>query len=452
VKPWIALVLVACSGGNPAPASASSPCAKAKPEGALDWIADDYPAALACAREKHVPVVVDLWAPWCHTCLSMQATVFADPKLADEKSRFVFVALDTDREVNAPALAKLSTSAWPTYYVVDSASEQVLARFVGAAGLDQFRGFLDAGARATSGGAAAADAHLLSAERALAVKDFASAGQEAAAALASAGDAWPRRREALNDQLIVTAKADPHGCVELGELHARDIGADAIATNYLERAWGCASKLPADDPEVAKLRPAALARWKEILGDAASPLSVDDRAEALGFLRDALDDTGDHDGARAAAEQARQLVDEAAAKAPTPLAAMTYNWPRAEVYAYLQRPLDLVPALEKSARDLPGEYDPRARLGWIYLKAGKLPEAAKWTDEALAMVYGPRKGRLLGQRAEIAESMASIDEAVNLRQQAVALYESLPASQQSAGALEQARQALAKILVVRRRL
>ena len=452
VKPWIALVLVACSGDKaaPPPASPPGPCAKAKPEGVLDWIADDYPAALACAREKHVPVVVDLWAPWCHTCLAMKASVFADPKLADQRGRFVFVALDTDREVNAPALAKLSTSAWPTYYVVDSASEQVLARFVGAAETYQFRMFLDAGARATAGGAAAADAHLLSAERALAVKDFATAGTEADAALAAADAKWPRRNEALNDRMIVAAKTDPHACVELGDAHVHDIGADAIATNFLEMAWGCAAKLPPADAKLAaKLRSDALARWREILADPRSPLSIDDDAEALGFLRDALDDAGDHDAAHSAAEQARTLLDNAAATAPTPLAAMTYNWPRAEVYVYLQRPLDLVPALEKSARDLPGEYDPRARLGWIYWKAGKLPEAAKWTDEALAMVYGPRKGRLLGLRADIATAAGDPAAAVRFREQAVKLYESLPVGLQSPEALAAAKDALAKAVAAR---
>ena len=124
---------------------------------------------------------------------------------------------------------------------------------------------------------------------------------------------------------------------------------------------------------------------------------------------------------------------------------MTYNWPRAEVYVYLQRPLDLVPALEKSAKDLPDEYDPRARLGWIYLKAGKLPEAAKWTDEALAMVYGPRKGRILTQRADIAAAAGDKATERRLREDAVKLYEGLPASQQSPDALATAKQALANV-------
>ena len=42
------------------------------------------------------------------------------------------------------------------------------------------------------------------------------------------------------------------------------------------------------------------------------------------------------------------------------------------MYLYLGVPLELVPALEKSAADLPEEYDPPYRLAWIYWKDGKL--------------------------------------------------------------------------------
>jgi tetratricopeptide (TPR) repeat protein len=127
------------------------------------------------------------------------------------------------------------------------------------------------------------------------------------------------------------------------------------------------------------------------------------------------------------------------------MAAMTYNWQRCEVYTYLGRPLDMVPALEKSVRDLPDEYDPRARLGWIYLQAGKLPEAARWTDEALAMLYGPRKARVLGQRVEIAAKQH--DKAAQKRylQQTVQLWESLPPGQDSPEALSKAKEALARL-------
>jgi thiol-disulfide isomerase/thioredoxin len=113
------------------PAATPDACAKSVAEGPLGWIADDYPAAIACGKQKHVPVVLDLWAPWCHTCLSMQTTVFLDPSFGKDNARFVFAKLDTDREQNSAPLEKLAIAAWPTFYVIDSANDAVLGRWVG---------------------------------------------------------------------------------------------------------------------------------------------------------------------------------------------------------------------------------------------------------------------------------------------------------------------------------
>src|ERR1043165_6912433 len=103
------------------------PCAKANAHegGPMAWIADDLPSALQCAAKRKQAVVLDLWAPWCHTCLSMQTTVFTDASFEADASKFVFAALDTDRDANAAAVAKYPPSAWPTFYVIGP-DEQVL--------------------------------------------------------------------------------------------------------------------------------------------------------------------------------------------------------------------------------------------------------------------------------------------------------------------------------------
>jgi thiol-disulfide isomerase/thioredoxin len=426
------------------PAATADACAKAVAEGPLGWIADDYPAAISCAKQKRVPVVLDLWAPWCHTCLSMQTTVFLDRSFGKDNTRFVFAKLDTDRDQNAAPLEELAIAAWPTFYVIDSSSEAVLGRFVGSATIAQFHEFLDAGALALNGGADAATSHMLGGDRALAKKDLATAETELAAAFAAAPATWPRRPELLNSLILTKLKRDDFaGCTEVAQQHMTELGNAAVASDFLVTAMTCAEKRK-DDAAVKPLREAAVAAWQSLLAES-KELSVDDRSDAMASTRETLDKLGDATGAKALAEAQRTLLDDAAAKAATPLAAMTYNWPRAEVYAYLKQPLDLVPALEKSAKDLPTEYDPRARLGWVYLQAKDYANAAKWTDDALTLVYGPRKGRMLSQRAEIAAVQHDAAAEKKYREQAVALYEHLPKGQESPEALSKAKEALAKL-------
>jgi hypothetical protein len=56
----LVLVVPAC-GRRP---SRSAPAEQAGPPGALSFIADDLPAALAEAKGRGVPVFVEAWAPW----------------------------------------------------------------------------------------------------------------------------------------------------------------------------------------------------------------------------------------------------------------------------------------------------------------------------------------------------------------------------------------------------
>jgi tetratricopeptide (TPR) repeat protein len=437
-------------------AVSADPCAKLRPEGSevMPWISDDLPSALACAKLRKVPVMIDLWAPWCHTCLSMQSTVFTDPSLKPDVDRFVFARLDTDRPANADAVGSYTPTMWPTFYVVgedrsSGRADVVLARFPGAASVAQFRGFLEAGLKAQQGGAAGADAHLLGAERALALKGYPTAEQELVAALAQAPADWPRRPEALTSLIVTKRKrSDLPGCIEVAEKSMDETGNAAAATDFIVSAMICADGLKAEPGyagRVKKLRERAVARLTKLVANESAPLSIDDRSDALANLRDILDSLGKSAEAKATAEKQRAMLDDAAAKSPTAMAAMTYNWQRCEVYAYLGKPLEMVPALEKSVRDLPNEYDPRGRLGWIYLQAGKLPEAARWTDEALRLVYGPRKARVLAQRAEIAAKQGDKAAERLFLEETVKLWESMPAGQAHPDLLAKAKEAVAAL-------
>jgi thioredoxin-like negative regulator of GroEL len=435
-----------------ASATAASPCDKAVSEGPIAWIHDDYPAALACAKAKKVPLVIDWWAPWCHTCLSMKSTVLMDVSFARDNAAFVFVALNTDRESNAPPLTKFPVAAWPTYYVV-APDGSVLTRFVGGASVPQFHAFLDTGRQVALGNVPVGhQAFLLAAERALAAKDLATADLQLEMAVTQAPVDWPRLPDALVSLIATKSKRkDVVGCLDVAERYADKLGNTASASDFWSYATGCADEALKGKPtaterkRIAPLQEKALTQWRKLLADPAASLSVDDRSDILINVRETLITLHQPAQAKAAAEEQRALLDEAAAKAPTAMAAMTYNPHRAEVYVYLGRPLDLVPALEKSAQDLPQEYEPPARLGWLLLKAGKLQDAATWTDKALTLVQGPRTARLLGQRAEIAAKLGDSAGEKQFRERAVQVLEGLPANQVSPELIAQAKQALAAL-------
>ncbi len=439
----------AVAQGSAAAPDEATACAEEQAEGPLRWFHDDYDAALACARARKQPLVVDLWAPWCHTCLSMKATVFQDGEVGEASKGFVLVALDTDREVNAKAVAKMPPGAWPTFYVIAPADESVQARFVGAASKAQFLDFLSHGARGESAGltAGSADDLLRQADRAVVIKDYAAAVTSYKGALAAAPAEWPRRPDALVSLAGAYRKAgDTAGCLALGETSLAQTGNVASATDFLVNTLDCASSLAeAEAPRVKAFRTAAAARLTSLLADPAAQLSVDDRSDAMMNLRTLQDQLGQKAAAQATAVAQLALIDEAAARSATPFAAMTFNWPRAEVYVYLNRGLELVPALEKSAADLPKEYDPPYRLAWVLFKSGKLDEAVPWSDKATALAYGPRKVRVLSLSADIAAARQDAAAERAARVAIVATYEALPPESANPEALAKAQETLSAL-------
>lgn len=442
-------------------AATASDCRPTEVTGAIRWVEDDWKAAQACAAGKK-PLVIDLWAPWCHTCLSMQEYVFPDPSFAPLADRFAWLSADTDKEVNAELVAKYPPAAWPTFYVLDGQGA-VLGRFVGAASVEQFRDFLVESEKAFLGGAEAkpgtALGELVAAERLvneanrLSTADPARAEKLAEAelrfarALELAPEDWSRRPDVLVAASgVIAKKADRKPCVEYVLAHMDESGNAASATDLIATGRGCAEEVEMEAPELVKtFRERAIARLEAQVADATAPLSADDRSEALVHLRELYDDTGRPQDAKATAEKQRALLDEAAAKAPTPLAAMTYNWPRAEVYAYLARPLDLLPALEKSAADLPTEYDPPYRIAWIYWQAGKLDEALPHARKAAELAYGPRKARAMWQVAEILKAKGDRAGELAARREVVAIYERLEPGHARPADVEDARAALAEL-------
>lgn len=436
----------ALAGSDTTPA-ASDACAAAKPEhgSRMAWFVDDYAAALKCAVTTKRPIVMDLWAPWCHTCLSMKTTVFTDAAMAAIADKFVFVAIDTDRDQNAATVAKYPLSAWPTFYVINP-TEQVAGRLVGSATAAQFVAFVQ-GSQLTAAPDSVASL-ITQGDQAVTRGDFAAAEPLFAAALQKAPADFARRPELVLALLQTKAKRDDAmGCVTLAVAEAAHMGNASSASDAMALAMGCAEQVAKQNEAGAaaakQMQTVAISTWTKLINDPAAQLSVDDRSDAMANLRSALDEADRHNDALAIAEKQRTLLDETASKAASPLAASTYNWPRAEVYVYLGRALDIAPVLVASANALPTEYDPPYRAAWAFFKGQKYADAALWANKANALVYGPRKPRVVNLLIDIAKAQGDNAAELAARTELVATYKALPPSPANGKALTDAEAGLA---------
>ncbi len=105
-------LIAACGPGSRAttspPAAPGAPAASEPEHDTLQWFEDGPAAAFDAARARKRLLFVDLWAPWCHTCLSMRQQV----------------------------------AVWPTFYLIDAQTRAVPGRWLGGASPAQLRRWL----------------------------------------------------------------------------------------------------------------------------------------------------------------------------------------------------------------------------------------------------------------------------------------------------------------------
>jgi hypothetical protein len=96
----------------------------------------------------------------------MRATVLRDPALVKMAGRFVWLEIDTEKEGNAAFLEKFSIEVWPTFLVIDPATEKPALKWLGTATAADLIRLLADGERAVKGAPGqGADALLAQADR-----------------------------------------------------------------------------------------------------------------------------------------------------------------------------------------------------------------------------------------------------------------------------------------------
>ncbi|MCA1829785.1 MAG: thioredoxin family protein, partial [Myxococcales bacterium] len=310
--------------------------------GSLNFVDDDYPKALAMARAQHKPLFVDFWATWCHSCLSMQRYVLADPALKPLAVEVVWASIETETEKNKPVVEMYPLDGWPTFLLIDPDGEKVLGRFIGSGSVHDIRQFVQNGVRDYRGKTDPAAAAQRDGDQARIRGDIKAAADAYAKSIALSKPNDPARPERLTLYVLALRRLrTPEAtkkCVETGLHEIRNTGDSVPAADFAAYVNECADGLPKDDSDAQKLHAVAIDRIREILAKKDAPLAADDRSDALANLSEMLDESHRHPEAVKAMEERAQILEQAAAAAPDATTASTFDPHRTDTYLYLKQP------------------------------------------------------------------------------------------------------------------
>jgi tetratricopeptide (TPR) repeat protein len=365
----------------------------------------------------------------------MRAYVFTDKALTKHAGQFVWLSIDTEKPQNAAFVHKYPIRAWPSFYVIDPASEKITLRWVGGATvaeLDKLFGEASRSPGRTGTASAAlqrADALYSDGKYEASIAPY----REAIQSLPKTSPSYVRAVEALLFSLSASDQAAE--CVAVARKNLPSVRSTPAAAVLAGSGLDCALGLP---PEAAG-RAASVTEFeadaRQVLADPKLRLVADDRSALYSSLFDARRDARDEEGAHRVALQWVADLDAmaAAAKTPEQLTALDPN--RYAAYQAAGEIEKAIPMLERSEKDFPDDYNPPARLSSAYLKLKKYDQALACNDRALARVYGPRRLRVLATRADIYTGMGDSAAARQTRQDALAYAEALPEGQRSESAI-----------------
>jgi thioredoxin-like negative regulator of GroEL len=420
--------------------------------GGISWYRDEPDAAFARARQEKKLVVVDLWAPWCHTCLSMQAFVLTDAKLPGAGARFVFLSLNTELAKNADFIERFPTQGWPTFYVLAPDGRSVRARWLGAASPGQFARFLadaervDSAAAAQTPGESEALGLLTVAAELAAERRYAEAAVQYRVALDHAPSDWVRApdvRVALASALLKAN--EPGACVDLAlSAPAADVRAPVSVSDFAASTLDCADRLPANDSRQRRARERAASELALLCEQGSAELTPDDRADACGSWMAAGEALGDVAGARRAAETRLAVLEDAARGMPDTVA-LIYDPARSETLVALGRGEEALELLRARAAALPDNYNPPYYAARVALRLKRWELGLEAADRALALAYGPRRANVYGLKADLLLGAGRKREAVEAVKSQVATLSSLPEGQKRPEAERSARERLSAL-------
>lgn len=370
--------------------------------------------------------------------------MLSDPALASQAGRFVWLELNTDLTRNAAVLEKHEADAMPTYLVVDPATEAVVLRWVGSFTVPQAEAFLEeARAKLASATppATPADAALDRADRLYGKRDYAAAAVAYREALAVAPASWPRYSRAVEALLYSCQQTDAYpDAVALAREALPRLGPGpsrlVVALGGLDSALALPKDGSGRAAAIAEMETAVL----RALADPQVKAAADDRSGAYLSLLSARKQAGDKEGAKEVARELAAFLEGEAARAATSDERTVFDSHRLAAYLELGQPEKAVEMLQRSAKDLPGDYNPPNRLARAYASMGRWEEAMAASGKAASLATGRAKLRVLSARAGLLREKGDTAATIATYDEAIAYAESLPVAERPTKQLEQLRQ------------
>src|SRR5262245_6493804 len=362
----------------------------------------------------------------------MRAYVFTDKSLARHAGQFVWLSIDTEKAGNAAFLTKYPVQAWPSFFVLDSAKEKVAVRWVGGATVAQVSKILEDGKAAVRGKEKGVEQTLARADSLYGEGKNAEAIREYRDALSRAPAGWPQYGRAVETLLFALQNVrDGKGCAETARDAYPRLARTSSAANVAGTGLDCALRIPADDPARASLVSALAEDSRQVLASPRPDIAADDISSVYDTLASEREDAKDEAGMKKLLSERAAFLEKAAAEARNPEARAVFDSHRLSTYIALGQPERAIPMLEESERDLPGDYNPPARLAAAYKAMKRYDEAMAASDRALSKAYGPRKIGILQTRADIQAAKGDTAAARKTIEETLRYAEELPAGQRS---------------------
>ncbi|HTT70352.1 MAG TPA: hypothetical protein VMG32_03945 [Anaeromyxobacteraceae bacterium] len=376
----------------------------------------------------------------------MRATVLKELARARPAGRFVWLSIDTEKPKNAAFLERFPVEVWPTFLVLEAGGEQAVLKWTGSASRDELLALLADGERRARAGPALA---LARADAALAAGKKEEALGAYREALSLGGPRWEKRpRVVLSLVLALSTGGTSEACAATAAEEAKSLPRDSAFADVVGTGLGCA----VEDLPLSPARALAARALEPLVREALrlQGLLADDRSGLYQALVESLRARGDEEGARAVARSWWAFLEQDGRRARTSEARASLDSARVLSAMSLGDPARALPALDRSARELPWDYNPPARRARVLLELGRLDEAGAAAREALLKGYGPVKlrlyqllARVLSARGDLAGEGAALDEAIEYAA-------GLPPAQQREGVLAELKARRAALLGERR--